>query len=185
MKFLLHQLQVKRCMPTYPFWSIPASIMQANTLMETTGLLSELLSISRRGTNNRQLHLAETKYFVCSCPRCADPTELGTMFSSIRCPQCTAENGYLVPTVPGHCELVDTAMADWRCVTCAKTQTAKFVNAVTQSIGEELVSLEKGSIEACQSFIRKHSQNLHPNHYYLMDIKLALCQMIGQSAAGH
>ena len=31
---------------------------------------------------------------------------------------------------------------------------------------------------------RKHSQNLHPNHYYLQDIKLALCQMIGQSAAG-
>ena len=36
-----------------------------------------------------------------------------------------------------------------------------------QSIGEELVRLEKGSVEACQSFIRKHSQNLHPNHYYL------------------
>jgi len=136
------------------------------------------------GTANRQLHLAETKYFVCSCPRCCDNTELGTMFSSIRCPQCTAEGGYLVPSVPGHPELVDTAGADWRCVTCSSTQTSKFVSAVTQSIGEELVSLEKGSIEACQSFIRKHSQNLHPNHYYLMDIKLALCQMIGQSAAG-
>ena len=39
---------------------------------------------------------------------------------------------------------------------------------VFQSIGEELVSLEKGSIEGCQAFIKKHSQNLHPNHYYLM-----------------
>ena len=28
---------------------------------------------------------AETKYFSCRCTRCADPTELGTMFSSIRC----------------------------------------------------------------------------------------------------
>jgi len=136
------------------------------------------------GSANRQLHLAETKYFVCSCPRCVDPTELGTMFSSIKCPQCTAEGGYLVPTVPGNCDLVEGAMADWRCASCSKGQTAKFVNAVTQSIGEELVSLEKGSIEGCQAFIRKHSQNLHPNHYYLMDIKLALCQMIGQSAAG-
>jgi len=136
------------------------------------------------GTANRQLHLAETKYFVCSCPRCSDPTELGTMFSSIRCPQCTNENGYLVASMPGHPELVESAMADWTCVCCSATQTSKFVSAVTQSIGEELVSLEKGSIEACQSFIKKHSQNLHPNHYYLMDIKLALCQMIGQSAAG-
>ena len=44
--------------------------------------------------------------------------------------------------------------------------------------------LEKGSVEACQAFIKKHSQNLHPNHYYLLDIKLALSQMIGQSAVG-
>ena len=72
--------------------------------------------------------------------------------------------------MPGHPELVDSAMADWTCVCCNATQTSKFVSAVTQSIGEELVSLEKGSIEACQSFIRKHSQNLHPNHYYLMVI---------------
>jgi len=135
------------------------------------------------GSANRQLHLAETKYFICSCPRCVDPTELGTMFSSIRCPQCTADTGYLVPNTPGHADLLEV-QADWRCVSCSKTQPAKFVNAVTQSIGEELVSLEKGSIEGCQSFIKKHSQNLHPNHYYLMDIKLALCQMIGQSAAG-
>ena len=27
---------------------------------------------------------AETKYFVCACPRCVDPTELGTLFSSIK-----------------------------------------------------------------------------------------------------
>ena len=34
---------------------------------------------------------AETKYFNCQCVRCQDPTEMGTMFSSIRCPQCTVE----------------------------------------------------------------------------------------------
>ena len=85
---------------------------------------------------------------------------LDLYISKFRCPHCTNENG--------HPELVDSAMADWTCVCCNATQTSKFVSAVTQSIGEELVSLEKGSIEACQSFIRKHSQNLHPNHYYLM-----------------
>ena len=74
---------------------------------------------------------AETKYFICSCPRCVDPTELGTMFSSIRCPQCTADTGYLVPNTPGHADLLEV-QADWRCVSCSKTQPAKFVNAVTQ-----------------------------------------------------
>jgi len=134
------------------------------------------------GTSSRQLHLAETKYFTCSCVRCADPTELGTMFSSIRCPQCTDEQGgYLVSTNPA---AGPDSRVDWRCVVCSKQQPSTFLEAVTQSIGEELVMLEKGSVEACQAFIKKHSQNLHPNHYYLQDIKLALCQMIGQSATG-
>ena len=53
-----------------------------------------------------------------------------------------------------------------------------------RSIGEELVRLERGNPEACQSFVKKHSQNLHPNHYYLMDVKLALCQMIGGQGSG-
>jgi len=133
------------------------------------------------GTASRQMHLAETKYFHCMCVRCRDPTELGTMFSSIRCPQCTAEQaGYLVPETGSK----SAGPVDWTCVVCSKVQPHNFVDAVTQSIGEELVQLEKGNIEACQAFIKKHSQNLHPNHYYLQDIKLALCQMIGQSATG-
>ena len=127
------------------------------------------------------LSSGETKYFTCSCVRCSDPTELGTMFSSIQCPQCTAEQGgYLVSTNPA---AGPDSQADWKCIVCQKPQAHTFVNAVTQvnqnnsqnfseiecsqSIGEELVRLEKGSVEACQSFIRKHSQNLHPNHYYL------------------
>ena len=53
------------------------------------------------------------------------------MFSSIRCPQCTADTGYLVPLSPGHPELSEK-QEDWRCVSCNNTQKAKFVNAVTQ-----------------------------------------------------
>ena len=122
------------------------------------------------GTANRQAHLMETKYFACTCPRCMDPTELGTDFSSLRCPSCS---GYLSPcTSDGN---------TWECSGCKKSESADaYVNAVIRSIGEELVRLERGSPEACQNFIKKHSQNLHPNHYYLMDVKLALCQMIGQ-----
>ena len=45
--------------------------------------------------------------------------------------------------------------------------TSSSLTSFPQSIGEELVMLEKGSVEACQAFIKKHSQNLHPNHYYL------------------
>lgn len=37
------------------------------------------------GTFNRRHHLSQTKFFWCSCPRCADVTEYGTYFSGIRC----------------------------------------------------------------------------------------------------
>ncbi len=37
-----------------------------------------------------------------------------------------------------------------------------------RSIGEELIRLERGNPQTCLSFVKKHSQNLHPNHYYLV-----------------
>ena len=72
----------------------------------------------------------ETKYFTCRCVRCADPTELGTMFSSVRCPQCSAEQaGYLVSTDPVPATGVP---ADWKCNVCTRLQPHTFVDAVTQ-----------------------------------------------------
>lgn len=37
------------------------------------------------GTAQRLAHLADTKFFVCKCARCSDPTELGTYYSGIKC----------------------------------------------------------------------------------------------------
>ena len=106
-------------------------------------------------------------------------TSLGMAVTVCRCPQCTAEQaGYLVSADPA---AGPEAKVDWACIVCQRVQAGTFVEAVTQvgtgnipkhyilhqSIGEELVMLEKGSVEACQAFIKKHSQNLHPNHYYL------------------
>jgi hypothetical protein len=39
--------------------------------------------------------LLESKYFMCACSRCADPTELGTHMSSLKCNKC--DNGTVVP----------------------------------------------------------------------------------------
>ncbi|XP_046688196.1 SET domain-containing protein SmydA-8-like [Homalodisca vitripennis] len=36
-------------------------------------------------TQARREHLRNTKYFSCQCPRCADPMELGTHMSALRC----------------------------------------------------------------------------------------------------
>ena len=42
----------------------------------------------------RRENLLETKYFACACPRCSDPTELGTHMSSLKCNKC--DNGIVL-----------------------------------------------------------------------------------------
>ena len=128
------------------------------------------------GTMNRKLHLRETKFFTCSCLRCTDPSELKTFFSSLKCPSCPIQNqGFLLAKNP----LLDGS--PWICNVCTTEEKSEYIEAVTRSIGEELIKLEKSNILSCKNFLKKHSQNLHPNHYYLMDIKLALCQMLANS----
>ena len=125
------------------------------------------------GTFNRIMHLRETKFFTCSCRRCVDPSELQTYFSSLKCQSCPVQNqGSLLPKNP----LDDKTI--WVCSVCDVEENPEYVEAVTRSIGEELIKLEKSNVSSCKSFLKKHSQNLHPNHYYLMDVKLALCQML-------
>ena len=120
------------------------------------------------GTANRQQHLRETKYFTCTCPRCADPTEMGTEFSSLRCPDsCTGYLSAVTPTAQDD----EMSSSMWECNVCKKCEpSGGYVDKVIRSIGEELVRLERGVPEACQNFIKKHSQNLHPNHYYLVKL---------------
>lgn len=51
------------------------------------------------GTNTRRVHMMVSKQFSCTCDRCADPTEMSTNLSAIRCQNkpCT---GFLLPIEP-------------------------------------------------------------------------------------
>lgn len=46
----------------------------------------------------RREHLHLSKFFECDCARCADPTELGTHMSSLKCTKC--DNGLILSTNP-------------------------------------------------------------------------------------
>merc|ERR1712098_152316 len=53
--------------------------------------------------------------FDCTCPRCSDPTELGTYASALKCGDCV---GHLLPV-----QCLDYS-SDWRCDKCGKIITA-------------------------------------------------------------
>uniref|UniRef100_A0A182W898 SET domain-containing protein n=1 Tax=Anopheles minimus TaxID=112268 RepID=A0A182W898_9DIPT len=88
----------------YPRTSLMTHNCQTNTLIAVDGMsklrlyasiaikAGELLYYNYTrvlfSTFERQTHLRKGKYFVCSCARCSDPTELGTHLSSLKCTAC-------------------------------------------------------------------------------------------------
>jgi len=49
-------------------------------------------------------------FFDCECPRCLDPTEMGSLMSAVKCSDC--ESGNLLPIDPKDLD------SDWLCSQC-------------------------------------------------------------------
>lgn len=86
--------------------------------------------------------------------------------------------------------LPDTFVSDsnndppWRCNKCEWVQKENAVHGLLDDLGRNLESMEKGSSKACKNFIAQSEEKLHPNHYYVTDVKVALAQLIGQEFEG-
>ena len=57
-----------------------------------------------------QTILKQTKYFVCKCSRCLDPSEHGAMLAGLKCQNCKV--GYMLPRNP---EAMDSEYACEKC----------------------------------------------------------------------
>ncbi|KAF6214046.1 hypothetical protein GE061_011776 [Apolygus lucorum] len=127
-----------------------------------------------QGTMERQTSLKESKYFDCKCERCKDPTELGTNFSSLRCPKC--DKGFLLPK-----NSLD-ASSPWSCRNsrCESIEISTDVLSITQKIRNEMEGIGEGNIKIWEDFLRKHENVLHPNHHILTKVKISLSQMYGK-----
>ena len=120
------------------------------------------------GTASRQMHISSSKYFICRCSRCQDPSELGTHFSSIKCPNCTH------PLSPPA-----SREGDWPCSVCRTAIPLADVNKILKTWGEKLANLRGNLIES-EDFLVSSSDFLSENHHYRADVKIALAQLIGK-----
>uniref|UniRef100_A0A8D7ZVN0 Protein msta, isoform A n=1 Tax=Culex pipiens TaxID=7175 RepID=A0A8D7ZVN0_CULPI len=129
------------------------------------------------GTQQRRDHLKTNKYFSCSCARCADPTELGTYLSALRCLGVDGGgcSGYQLPI-----DSLNDA-SDWKCNQCPVQIEADQVNFLLAKIGEEMDEAieQKTSIKQKEDMIAKLLTFLHPNHYHIFALKHSLIQMYG------
>ncbi|KAK5641709.1 hypothetical protein RI129_010256 [Pyrocoelia pectoralis] len=120
----------------------------------------------------RQKHLERTKFFSCLCERCRDVTEFGTNLSALKC-QGGHCKGIVLP------ESFQMENGKWCCNKCSNKLSSEFVVNAMKRIGDDVVVMDKGNVEDCKQFLDHYSKILTPNHAYMIDVKLALAQLIG------
>lgn len=135
------------------------------------------------GTLDRRKHLRTNKYFDCDCARCKDPTEFGTHLGSIYCSICSGPSVYtgidkrpmLVPTDP-----LDEG-APWKCEQCEHYILSRQMVWGNNALAQELKKFKKETPNLFEDFIAKYSQTLHPNNHLVVQAKLALVQIYGNT----
>ena len=114
--------------------------------------------------------------FTCTCPRCSDPTEMGTFLSAIRCTECSKAGniGYLLPADSGE-------DADWVCCNCGDLVPWATADAFLQELvaKSEVMSFSQ-PCSAWESLLEElQTKYLHPNHYLCMHVKRILIHLYG------
>ena len=75
---------------------------------------------------------------------------------------------FLAPEIP-----------DYECNKCPNKLDSGSVDQMLERVGQELAGMPKNP-NTCRSFLKRHSGELHENHFYLADVRLALAQLLGQ-----
>ncbi|XP_050347758.1 uncharacterized protein LOC126771738 isoform X2 [Nymphalis io] len=134
-------------------------------------IISLCYAYTLQGTLKRREHLRLSKFFECSCLRCADPTELGTFASAFRCPRCGAR---VLPAAPLR------AAAAWRCAACAYEMTSAAVPLLLQRLTDEFDQIDANDVAGYETFLTKYRNVLHDSHYLFLSAKHSLSQLYGK-----
>ncbi|XP_076045910.1 SET domain-containing protein SmydA-8-like isoform X2 [Oratosquilla oratoria] len=122
-------------------------------------------------TISRRQHLKATKFFLCSCARCRDPTELGTNLSTILCSEC--QEGHITSVDPMDLE------SDWRCAKCQFVISSKALRWGDNALFKELRDMEQGVALTLEQFLQRYKGALHKNHRFFIEAKYALVKYYG------
>ncbi|KAL3272715.1 hypothetical protein HHI36_014177 [Cryptolaemus montrouzieri] len=132
------------------------------------------------GHTQQEAPSVRDEIFWCTCTRCSDPTEYGTYFSAMKCQERKCD-GYSLPTT--FLEKTDnTKNSDWKCNKCKKNISCFSIQDVLERLGSDLSEIVKDDPKSLKHFINSSSSYLHPNHYYLTEVRIALVQLIGQDS---
>ena len=114
------------------------------------------------------------KWFLdCSCPRCMDPTELGSHYSSLLSPKLCG--GVVVSLEPVY------NTADWACQQCGDIVSYNDVKSIIERSESEIDNPAPldGPVEHCERVLHSLSSTFHPGNFLLLQEKQKLAMMYG------
>ena len=98
-------------------------------------------------TLQRRALLARGKCFECDCARCADPAELGSYASAIRCTLCDDKEQFLLPEDPL------SAGSPWRCPGCELVLPAGRAIELDNRLVSEIARVNRASPANLEKFL--------------------------------
>lgn len=110
------------------------------------------------GHLKRKFTIRDFWNFDCNCARCQDPSELGSLMSAMKCPDC--ESGDLLTTNPMDLQ------ASWLCSKCGHKQSAESVQDFFDSCDDTLMDTLEIDTEKYERVLQEFLQRLHPNNYF-------------------
>jgi len=105
--------------------------------------------------------------FICSCERCSDPTELGTMYGGVRC----CDEGYFLPAKL--CKPGDR----WQCDKCEEYIEEEDIIARLDKLKKLIDNTNLSDAEEGEKLIKYLGLHLHHNHEYILRVKTQLLQL--------
>jgi len=123
------------------------------------------------GNHQRTADIQRTWHFSCSCARCQDPTEFGTMMSGLICGDSCP--GILLPL---HSNILGSPRG---CSLCRRKTGTLAVQKVVQAVIQDIGDNREENNSLLMALIQKYSGSvLHPNHYLLLGIKEIILQRL-------
>ncbi|CRL02052.1 CLUMA_CG015278, isoform A [Clunio marinus] len=121
------------------------------------------------GTQQRRVHLAYSKNFLCECQRCLDPTELGSYIAALKCirPGCKS---VMLPNDP----LVVTSM--WECRECNLKLDHARISKISDIFSKQIFQkILNEPISAINHYLKEKLSNILPSsNQFTIEVKLQI-----------
>lgn len=133
------------------------------------------------GSYQRVPDIQKTWHFTCSCARCSDPRELGSLMSALHCPAQAACPGLLLPRAP------TVVGGPWACDSCGRTLGVTAVQEVVRTALDRITVVREQDNMAILALAEELGQtSLHPNHYLLLGLKeIVVARLMGAVRGGN